>query len=212
MKTNSRRTIIGAAVIFISSIAFSGVLAEQSTAATTAGTATGTQGATQKKSSKEHPLKSLVEAYHAQVKSYLEQKRKEFHTFKESLKDKTPADQKPLIDQFRTQQISDIKTFITQQRSDLTSKIQSSSVPDNRKSEILAKLQERWTKIDAHMEKQMQENKQTLDQIFSDCVVSKEEKEMLKEQAKTQHKENKEFYNSQKSDHAKKTTSTTAAK
>jgi len=210
MNTKSRRTIIGAAVICIASIAFSGALAQQST---TAGTTTSSTAGTTTAAAKgtgQHPLKALIEAYHSQVKSYLEQKRKEHHTFKESLKGKTPADQKPLIDQFRTQQISEIKAFVAQQRSDLLGKIQSSSIPDNRKSAMTAKLQERWAKVDAQMEKQVQENKQTIDQIYSDGVISREEKEMWKEQMKTQHKENKDFFKNLKQDNTKTTTSGTS--
>lgn len=207
MKTSSSTTIIGAIVLFISSIAF----AQQSTtpvhaAATTAATSSGAV----QKGHKEHPLKALIEAYHSQIKSYLAQKKSEHKTFKESLKSKTPAEQKTMIDQFRTQQAGDIKSYVTQQRNDLVSKIQSSGIPDEYKSKITAKLQERWAKVDAQMEKQMQENKQTIDQIYSDGVIGKEEKEMWKEQAQTQHKENKEFFKNLKVNNAKGTTAATS--
>ena len=206
MKTNSSRTIIGAIVLFISSIAF----AQQSTTTTPATTATTTTpSSTVQKGHKEHPLKALMEAYHSQIKSYLAQKKSEHKTFKESLKGKTPAEQKTMIDQFRTQQVSDIKGYVTQQRNDLISKIQSSSIPDDHKSKIIARLQERWAKVDAQMDKQIQENKQTLDQIYSDGVITKEEKEMWKEQVQTQHKENKEFFKNQKTNSTKGTTSGT---
>ncbi len=203
MKTNSSRTIIGAIVLFISSIAF----AQQSTTTTPASTTT--PSSTVQKGHKEHPLKALIETYHSQIKSYLAQKKSEHKTFKESLKGKTPAEQKTMIDQFRTQQVGDIKAYVTQQRNDLVSKIQSSSIPDDHKSKIVAKLQERWAKVDAQMEKQMQENKQTIDQIYSDGVITKEEKEMWKEQVQTQHKENKEFFKSLKTNSTKGTTGTT---
>lgn len=91
----------------------------------------------------------------------------------------------------------------------LVSKIQSSGIPDEYKSKITAKLQERWAKVDARMEKQMQENKQAVDQIYSDGVVTKEEKEMWKEQTQTQHKENKEFFKNMKTNSAKGTSGTT---
>lgn len=205
MKTNSSRTIIGAIVLFISSIAF----AQQSTTTTPATTTTTTTpSSTVQKGHKEHPLKALMEAYHSQIKSYLAQKKSEHKAFKESLKGKTPAEQKTMIDQFRTQQVSDIKAYVTQQRNDLVSKIQSSSIPDDHKSKIVAKLQERWAKVDAQMDKQIQENKQTLDQIYSDGVITKEEKEMWKEQVQTQHKENKEFFKSLKTNSTKGTTTT----
>lgn len=205
MKTISSRTIIGAIVLFISSIAF----AQQSTTTTPATTTT--PSSTAQKGHKEHPLKALIETYHSQIKSYLAQKKSEHKTFKESLKGKTPAEQKTMIDQFRTQQAGDIKAYVTQQRNDLVSKIQSSSIPDDHKSKIVAKLQERWAKVDAQMEKQMQENKQTLDQIYSDGVLSKEEKELWKEQVQTQHKENKEFFKSLKTNSSKGTTGTTTS-
>ena len=203
MKTNSSRTIIGAIVLFISSIAF----AQQSTTTTPATTTT--PSSTVQKGHKEHPLKALIETYHSQIKSYLAQKKSEHKTFKESLKGKTPAEQKTMIDQFRTQQAGDIKAYVTQQRNDLVSKIQSSSIPDDHKSKIVAKLQERWAKVDAQMEKQMQENKQTIDQIYSDGVITKEEKEMWKEQVQTQHKENREFFKNLKANSTKGTTGTT---
>ena len=203
MKTNSSRTIIGAIVLFISSIAF----AQQSTTTTPASTTT--PSSTVQKGHKEHPLKALIETYHSQIKSYLAQKKSEHKTFKESLKGKTPAEQKTMIDQFRTQQAGDIKAYVTQQRNDLVSKIQSSSIPDDHKSKIVAKLQERWAKVDAQMEKQMQENKQTIDQIYSDGVLSKEEKELWKEQVQTQHKENREFFKNLKANSTKGTTGTT---
>ena len=207
MKTNSSRTIIGAIVLFISSIAF----AQQSTTTTpaTTTTTTTTPSSTVQKGHKEHPLKALIETYHSQIKSYLAQKKSEHKTFKESLKGKTPAEQKTMIDQFRTQQAGDIKAYVTQQRNDLVSKIQSSSIPDDHKSKIVAKLQERWAKVDAQMEKQMQENKQTIDQIYSDGVLSKEEKELWKEQVQTQHKENREFFKNLKANSTKGTTGTT---
>jgi len=207
MKTNSSRTIIGAIVLFISSIAF----AQQSTTTTpaTTTTTTTTPSSTVQKGHKEHPLKALIEAYHSQIKSYLTQKKNEHKTFKESLKGKTSAEQKTMIDQFRTQQAGDIKAYVTQQRNDLVSKIQSSSIPDDHKSKIVAKLQERWAKVDAQMEKQMQENKQTIDQIYSDGVLSKEEKELWKEQVQTQHKENREFFKNLKANSTKGTTGTT---
>ncbi len=125
MKTNSRRTIIGAAAILISSIAFSGALGAPtsasagttapSTVSTTAPASTTSTTAT----TGEHPLKALLEAYHAQIKAY-----------------------------------------ITQQRADLISKIQALNIPDNRKSTVISKLQERWAKEDAHMAKMTEEREQ----------------------------------------------------
>lgn len=205
MKTISSRTIIGTIVLFISSIAF----AQQSTATTPATTTTTTPSSTVQKGHKEHPLKALIEAYHSQIKSYLAQKKSERKAFKESLKGKTTDEQKTLIDRFRTQHASDIKAYVTQQRNDLVSKIQSSSIPDEHKSRITAKLQERWAKVDAQMEKQMQENKQAVDQIYSDGVVTKEEKAMWKEQTQTQRKENKEVFKNMKTNSAKGTTGAT---
>jgi hypothetical protein len=59
-------------------------------------------------------------------------------------------------------------------------------------------MQDRWAKVDAHVQEQVKENKQTLDQIYGDGVVTQEEKEMWKEQRKTQMKENKDFHDSVK--------------
>jgi hypothetical protein len=158
MKTNSSRIIIGTAVICITSIAFSGALAN--TAATTATspaitTNTGTN-ADKTKNAARQEIKALIEANHSQIKAYMEQKKSEREAFKESIKGKTTDEQKTLIEEFRSQQASDIKAFITQHRSDLTSKIQSSSIPDDKKSAILAKLQERWSKVDAKMAQHVQ--------------------------------------------------------
>ena len=194
MKSTGRRAIIGAAVVIVSVIAFSGALAEQ----TSTVTSSDTKGTVQKKGHEEGPLRSVFEAYQVKMKSFLEQKQKEREDFVGSLKDKTPADQKIAIDQFRTKQADEIKSFVTQQRSDLTSKIQNSDIPDGKKSEIVKNMQERWAKVDAHVQEQMKENKQTLDQIYSDGVVTQEEKELWKEQRKTQMKENKDFRSSMK--------------
>lgn len=213
MKTSSRRTIIGVAVIFVSSIAFSGVFAEQGTAVGASDSAA--HGATQKKSRKggsEGTFKNLTEPYHATMKTYMDQKRNERQAFKESLKDKSSEEKKTLIEQFHTKQASEMKAFIAQQRSDLTSKIQNSNIPDDKKSELLAKMQERFAKADAHIEKQMQENKQAREQALSDGSVSKEEKTALNELNKAQRKENKEFLKSQKSGKAQNTGLETATK
>jgi hypothetical protein len=189
MKSTCRRAIIGAALVIVSGIAFSGAFAEQTAA--TAGSST--KGAVQKKGQGEGPLKSVFEEYQSNMKSFMDKKQKEHQDFKTSLKDKSPADQKAAIDQFRTKQAAEIKSFVTQQRSDLKAKVQGSDIPDAKKGEIMKNMQDRWAKVDAHVQEQMKENKQTLDQIYSDNTVSQEEKEMWKEQRKTQLKENKDF-------------------
>jgi hypothetical protein len=112
MKSTCRRTIIGVAVAIVSGIAFSGVFAEQTSA-----TASSDKSAVQKKGQGDGQIKSLFEAYQSKMKSFMEQKQKERQDFMGSLKDKTPADQKTAIDQFRTKQTGEIKSFVTQQRS-----------------------------------------------------------------------------------------------
>jgi len=85
MKTNSRRTIIGAAAILISSIAFSGAIgATTSTSSTVGATAPSTVSTTAPSTvsttsttatTGDHPIKALLEAYHAQIKAYIAQQR-----------------------------------------------------------------------------------------------------------------------------------------
>jgi len=77
MKTNSRRTIIGAAAILISSIAFSGAIgATTSTSSTVGATAPSTVSTTSTTATTgDHPIKALLEAYHAQIKAYIAQQR-----------------------------------------------------------------------------------------------------------------------------------------
>ena len=197
MKSKVRRAIIVSAAVFLTASGFSGAFAEQAASATGAGTQ---QGAVQKKGHEEGPLKGVFEAYAAKMKTFWEQKRKEGADFRASLKDKAPAEQKTMIDQFRAKQSGEIKAFVTKQRADLTSQIQSSGIPDDKKGEILRNMKERWAKVDAHVEKQIKENKQTLDQIYSDDAVTQEEKELWKEQQKAQLKENREFRDSMKPD------------
>ncbi|MHB9140219.1 MAG: hypothetical protein ACYC4Q_12515 [Victivallaceae bacterium] len=194
MNNTAKRTIIGASVLFSTAIAMNGAFAEQAATTTATSAATATGGTVQKAHKEgQGPFKEIRAQIEAKIKAFIEEKRKEHQAFKESIKDKTPTEQKPLIDQFREKMLAETKTFIAQQREDFTAKVQNGNFPEERKAEFLKKMQERWSKVDAHIEKQFQKNKQTLDSAFSDGVVTKEEKENWKKQRKAQMKDNKEF-------------------
>jgi hypothetical protein len=205
MKNATKRTIIGVSVLFSTAIAMNGAFAEQAATATaTTPTATATGGTVQKAHKEgQGPFKEIRTQIEAKIKAFFEEKKKEHQAFRESIKDKTPAEQKPLIDEFRGKMLADAKAFIAQQREDFTAKVQSGNFPEEKKAEFLKKMQERWSKVDDRIEKQFQKNKQTLDSAFSDGVITKEEKENWIKQRKAQMKDNKEFRNTLKTDTAK---------
>jgi len=210
MKTATVKSAIRASMLAAMFIGGSAVLAQNS-ATTTQHNSTATT-AKKHEGAKGHPAKAYIEQMAAKIKEFFTQKRQEAKTFKESLKGKSAEDQKTAIDQFRTEKIAEVKAFITQQRNDVTQKIQNdSNIPDAKKSEILQNLQDRWAKRDANWEKQMQENTQLLEKIFSDGKVTAEEKEQLKENRQTQRKENKAFNNSLKKNKSSSNTTTTAS-
>jgi len=69
--------------------------------------------------------------------------------FRATLKDKTPEERKPLIQQHRTQQETENKAFDAEQHAKAIAHVQSSNKTDAQKAEIIKNLQERWAKEDA---------------------------------------------------------------
>lgn len=113
--------------------------------------------------------KTFCKTQRTENKQHAEQQQQENKTFRGSLKGKTTAEKKAMIEQQRATQKSENKEFTATQRDEWVQKIQSNpNLTDAQKAEKVKAIQDKWTQADAHRATQQSENKDAVDQVTSD--------------------------------------------